>query len=1373
MAIPVYLQGIKSAGIYRIVFDKSTISNEDTTTLRLLVGYSDKGPFNIPTYVKSAADFISLYGGINKTQERRGNFFHRTAIQMLTAAPILCLNLKKFNNEKVTGVQIDTNFNADKPLDTVKIPVADVYDTTRFWSLDPEKLNDVRGAEYINIATTDVKANSASIFIRKASGSKVSGYNVTVSDWYKNDGQDIPEFLEGYENELMSAFFAEVYVFGGKFTAEQVLASDTLKNYFKVNKDGDLTLRQYVTDSFGDYVDTLDYLYEDESSNAIGHYVGCLIPKFKDKYENYAALDIVFNQDSDAHHMMMSFNEDMLYEYGTANIDLSGARYISTDTSIPENRHRSHDLAKQYKQYGTGIICITDLWKGIQTSASVADSDAPATSTSLLGNLNAPVVTDHIEFTTSLYNSKDKLTTSFDYSGKKRITGLMYVQTVTSNSIKLGVIGEPDESIEIDFSAVPADTLNIDQILVNLGAAYVDEDGNIQRYPSGLGTYYSHTDAYSKSTDIEGPKKVIVSISRDLTAADNVIALSGNAVKCNIEDVYITTKRHYNNAETLVNADDDSESWAVYGSSVTFIPRINDWEIVPADGASEADAHTWMLVAPTTSDTSIISMLEKGDQFLAEDKSADMDGDGDYDDEKYDGFYDLCYVQETGTVTYNGTECNYVKFTGKVASYNGETEGTNEDVVITSDNYALLPKNQKYHDIDGATYNTLKSDEDLAEYLKNVDKTWDALTETEQKQYKKYYENSFRLRQNGDVTEYQYRWEPYEYKATYTAKITKDVDSSVWVEYDDDTKALFKVSQIKFGYQVNPAEYSLLNASAKAMCHLNYDGKTYTFIYNVAKDVYVTEDEAIAAATAAGITTPVTAQVVDKDANEIGYVYVTKNDNIVFDDTNDKYTITLVEAAVKYDGSVKGYVASAYHTDEFPSAYTGVPYTVEQFKENVGVTVDEYATLDTETKKLYADNPVEVNCVNALGTTDKVNLHLRVNVLTENGAVVTYTVSKYIDRIGVNTDGTTVNYIVRINRGLNQEIGTMSPIYLEGYTYENPKPDGTSQRAKLNWQNYQLSALTEYKGIRTGLLNKSEVNFRYVVDGFESYIDAGIKKVLSYLCKEKQSAFCIANYPAVKTFVKCPYTSFTDDKGVFNAEYVAAGYNKKKAHTTAFSLPSNDEGASFVAFYSPLKISDGTIDSVVPSAGIVSNLFMEKYTSRYPYSIVAGPNYGNITASGLIGPDYNYSRDELDVLEPMGVNCMVYRPGFGTFINANQTAKQSPKSALSSVNVRELVIYLMDEIETILQSYQWEFNNQTVRNKIKDRADSVCALAKANGGLNDYLNVMDSSNNTADIIDNEMAVISTHIEPGRGMGKMVHELTIYRNGQMNSSIQGE
>ena len=361
-------------------------------------------------------------------------------------------------------------------------------------------------------------------------------------------------------------------------------------------------------------------------------------------------------------------------------------------------------------------------------------------------------------------------------------------------------------------------------------------------------------------------------------------------------------------------------------------------------------------------------------------------------------------------------------------------------------------------------------------------------------------------------------------------------------------------------------------------------------------------------------------------------------------------------------------------------------------------------------------------------------------------------------------------YLIRIDAPLNQEIGNMRPVYLEGYTYANPKPASTSMYDKQKWQDFILSTLTDYKGIRTGLLNKADLDYRYVIDTFETYVTAGAKNILSFLCREKQSAFAILNFPSVRTFVKCPYTSFTDAKGIFNVEYVVKGYNPKKSHTIGFSLPSDSEGASFCAFYTPLKFTDGYIDSLVPSAALVSNLFIEKYRSRQPYYIVAGPNYGAISASGMTGPDYNYSREELNVIEPYGVNCMVYRPGFGTFINANQTAKQTPKSALSSVNVRELVIYLQDEIEKLLQSYQWEFNNQTVRNKIKDKADVICARIQHNGGIQDFVNIMDESNNTPEIIDNEMAVLSTHIEPGRGMGKMVHELTLYRTGQMRAAI---
>ena len=1319
MAIPVYLQNFKHAGLYRVVFDKSTVLSQDTNVLRLLVGYSDKGPFNIPTYIQSAADFIAMYGNINKTQERRGNFFHRTALQMLSVSPILCLNLKKFDTENVTGAQINTNFNAKDTIDTVQIPVADVYDTTRFWSLDPEKLNEVRGSEYINIATTDVKANSGTFFIRKASGSKVSSYNVTVSDWYKDAGEAVPEFLEGYENELMSAFFAEVYVFSGKFTADQVLASETLKNYFIVDKNGKLKLRQYVKDSFGDYNDTLDYLFEDETSGAIGHYVGCLIPYFKDKNGNYASLDIIFNLDSDAHHMMMSFNEDMLYEYGTANIDMSGARWISTSDSVPyDNTHVEidgsdvgHNRSKIYKQYGTSIVCIDRLWKGTAL-------------TSLLGNVGAPVVSAKTHFRTNIWSDEDTIKHPLSWENVKKISGNMYVQSWTDTAITLGAIGST-KHITIDLLMI--DKPNVNYILYELGAAYKKTVGGVTSYvpfESGLGTVYKSADAYDKPENINGPKKVITSLSRDLDSADDaMVILSSEVVKCNIEDVYITTKTEYLNPDTLIDTNNKYASWNVYGPSVTFIPLNENWTLT-ADVYDETDedaVHTYHLTAHATADTTILAMLQKGDQFLAVDGKIDMDGDGDYSDEVINGYYDLCYVQETETITdeYGNPKEYSIKFTGNIATYEGASK-SDKDVTISNGEYKLLDETEKA------------------------------------------------------------KYSPKNWAVTYNHVGPRTLTAEA---YDAATKKEgFNPSGIVFSKQVTPVEYMMLNAAARNMCTKNYhyhkiatadqntdnitgaqykvlpEGEkkdykkveldTYTFIYDDIKQLHASE---------AGLKRPI--KVTTSDGTL--YIDATSNPDLKVDESG---TITANTVSLKHDGTDKiGYYVAMYTNPAFNYGQEVIMLTDAEYQKIKPISVEKYNGLSTSDKTAYnADAAAEYT---ENGVTKTGHYLIGYDDLVAN-------TNEWIKKAAQNAT-TYGKYLVRIENGLNQEIGTMEPVYLKGYTYEHPKPDGVGQRAKLEWQNFQLSALTEYKGLRTGLLNKSEIDFRYVIDGFETYVDAGAKKVLSFLAKQKQNAFAILNFPSVKTFVKCPYSSFTDAKGVFNVQYVVDGFNKKKAHTTAFSLPSNDEGASFAAFYTPLKLSDGTIDSVVPSAGLVSNLFMEKYNSRLPYEIVAGPNYGAMSVSGLVGPDYNYSSDELNIIEPFGVNCMVYRPSFGTFINANQTAKQTPKSALSSVNVRELVIYIMDEVEKILQSYQWEFNNQTVRNKIKDRADSICARVQANGGIQAYLNVMDDSNNTPDIIDNEMAILSTHIEPGRGMGKMVHELTLYRTGQMNSTILGE
>ncbi len=1103
MAIPVALQSFKAAGIYRILLDKSTVLNEDTNILRLVVGYSEKGPFNTPVYVRSVDEFVTMFGNGSKKLEKRGVYFHKIAKQCLQAYPILVLNLKKFANECVSGVAIDTNtqigqtLKDSKQINLTKFFVGDIYDTTRFWELDASKLHEADTTDgktynkadnnkksYINISSVGAIKDSNTIFIRKAAGSKVSSYNVTVSDWYNDGTEEIPEYLQDKLDSEISDYFAEIYVFKGQFTKKQIIASETLQSYFDVitieGKDV-IKLKPYVLNAYGEKIDTLDALYEDSASGAFNHYVGSLIPYFKNKLGAYVDLSVLFNQDVDSHNMMMSFNTDLLEEtddHEPVNIDLSC----------------SNNADDAYKAYNNGY-------------------------TSVLGNVGSPV---------------------------NIVTYSVGTDERTQQSIIKTEDSYKDEVYGSSFSNIPI-------------------NGNVK--PCGAEKYKGYQ-AVAVDKTIGG---AIVAHDRFLPAG------------CDSPDTEKASKLSFPSVQTVVDINTAEDEYGV-------------------------DVSGLGLVADKTSKFKLV-------------------------------------------------EDNVFKYPGKVYKAKPVTLGSSNKV--------------------------------------------------------------FTLKTNALATK----------EAEYGGTLTLDKFGE---QYNDKTK--YTIAQVSAQVEPKPStatqKYEVCTKTTPNAVKIS----SYDFVfYVIDSDTPATEDGSHTLYTFGSNVPPKTHQIVELKKGEVaeakGPVYG------VFSIEN------LTHADVKINTTAPN--------DSYVELKTTDGNNVTVFDVD---TKDDIYVVDPKDKNKYETDLVTTYFENAVQGGD-----VKLLFVIFDGAPYT-----------VDNEGET--YIVRMEHSCNQEIGDLRPYYLEGYTYENDKPSGTSMKAKLDWQNFQLSALTEYKGVRTALLNKSEIDYRYIVDTFESFVDSELKSVLSFLAKEKDSALFIGNLPSVKTFLKCPFNSYTDAKGNFNVQYVVDGYNKKKSHTIKFSLPSEPNGASYAAFYTPLKFSDGYIDEIIPSAGLVSNLFVQKYYTRHPYDIIAGPNYGSIVMSGLTGPDYNYSKEELNIIEPFGFNCMVYRPNFGTFINANQTAKQTPKSALSSINVRELCIYIQDEIEKLLQSYQWEFNNAVVRQKIKDKADSICQNVMNNGGIQDYLNIMDESNNTPEIIDNEMSVLSTHIEPGRGMGKMIQELTLYRTGQMRATI---
>ena len=64
MALPANIQQFKSSGVYRLEFDKSQLINIPSETIRLVIGYSNKGPFNTPIFVPDVPFFKDVFGEI-------------------------------------------------------------------------------------------------------------------------------------------------------------------------------------------------------------------------------------------------------------------------------------------------------------------------------------------------------------------------------------------------------------------------------------------------------------------------------------------------------------------------------------------------------------------------------------------------------------------------------------------------------------------------------------------------------------------------------------------------------------------------------------------------------------------------------------------------------------------------------------------------------------------------------------------------------------------------------------------------------------------------------------------------------------------------------------------------------------------------------------------------------------------------------------------------------------------------------------------------------------------------------------------------------------------------------------------------------------
>ena len=364
-------------------------------------------------------------------------------------------------------------------------------------------------------------------------------------------------------------------------------------------------------------------------------------------------------------------------------------------------------------------------------------------------------------------------------------------------------------------------------------------------------------------------------------------------------------------------------------------------------------------------------------------------------------------------------------------------------------------------------------------------------------------------------------------------------------------------------------------------------------------------------------------------------------------------------------------------------------------------------------------------------------------------------------------------YVIRY-KNIDDAATSYNPFLLNGFKLTKfHLPDGTNkQLAKI----YGMLD-PNVSGLFNALSDRDLIVFRYIVDTFDGGLQENSfpKNYLTKLAKNRLTCMALLNAPSIKLFKESKDPRFTDEPTaanpvpILNCKYIADGGNLDLSPSFRFSLPSDEDGAKFQGMFAPfLTIKYNGKNINIPPAADVSNNFIRKFMNGHPFTIVAGPKTGVLMNPNIVGLEYNFNDSDREYLEPFGINPIVYKNGIGYMIYGNQSGYQRVLSAYNNLHVRDLLITLEENIESILHNYVFQANTSYLRMQIRALVESYLENVVSAGGIYTYQVIMNETNNTQDIIDQSFAIIDIAIEPVRGMQKIINRIHIYKTGEIKT-----
>jgi phage tail sheath protein FI len=189
----------------------------------------------------------------------------------------------------------------------------------------------------------------------------------------------------------------------------------------------------------------------------------------------------------------------------------------------------------------------------------------------------------------------------------------------------------------------------------------------------------------------------------------------------------------------------------------------------------------------------------------------------------------------------------------------------------------------------------------------------------------------------------------------------------------------------------------------------------------------------------------------------------------------------------------------------------------------------------------------------------------------------------------------------------------------------------------------------------------------------------------------------------------------------------------------------------------------------VPLNGDIAGLCVRTDAERDPWFSPAGLNRGII--KNVVKLAWNPTKAERDSIYKAGVNPVVTFPGEGTLLYGDKTLLNRPQ-AFDRINVRRLFIVLEKSIAKAARSSLFEFNDEFTRAAFVNIVEPYLREVQGRRGIYDYRVICDTTNNTAEVIDQNQFVGDIYIKPARSINFIQLNFTAVRTGVEFEEIVG-